>query len=93
MAVRPRFDADGTLTVFLAGTLDIGCVADVDRALESARRLHRPIVIDLSKVRLIDRPTMQYLIDVMQDDIRLANCPDHVERWLERELTRALNEW
>jgi len=85
VAVRPRFDADGTLTVFLAGTLDAGCVADVDRALESARRLHRPIVIDLSKVRLIDRPTTQYLVDVMADDVRLTNCPEHVRLWIYRE--------
>jgi anti-anti-sigma regulatory factor len=91
MSVRPRFDADGTVTVFLAGTLDAGCIADIDRALESARRLNRPIVIDLGKVRLIDRPTMQYLVDVVEDDVRLANCPDHVERWIVRECTRALN--
>jgi len=50
-------------------------------------------VIDLSRVRLIDRPTTQYLADVMDDDVRLANCPDHVERWLVREWNRALNEW
>jgi hypothetical protein len=81
VAVRPRLDPDGTVTVFLAGTL------------ESARRLHRRIVIDLSRVRLIDRPTTQYLADVMDDDVRLANCPDHVERWLVREWNRALNEW
>ena len=92
MAVRPRLDPDGTVTVVLAGTLDAGCVADLDRALESARRLHRRIVIDLSRVRLIDRPTTQYLADVMDDDVRLANCPNHVERWLFREWARALNE-
>jgi len=87
MAVRPRVNADGTVTVFLTGTLHAGCVADVDRELESARRLRRPLVIDLSRVRLIDRPTMQYLVDVMQHDVRLANCPDHVARWIHREST------
>ena len=87
MTVHPRLDADGTLTVFLAGTLDAGCVADVDRALESARRLRTPVVLDLSRVRLIDRPTTQYLVDVLQQDVRLANCPDYVERWIRREWT------
>ena len=87
MAVRSRVNAEGTVTVFLTGTLDAGCVADVDRELESARRLRRPIVIDLSRVRLIDRPTTQYLVDVMQHDVRLTNCPDHVARWIHREST------
>lgn len=92
MAVRPQFDADGTLTIFLAGTLDAACVADVDRALESARHLQRSVILDLSRVRLIDRPTTQYLVDVMQQDVRLTNCPDHVERWIYREWLRTLND-
>ena len=91
MTVRPRFDANGTLTIFLAGTLDAACLPDVDRALESARRLRVAVVLDLSRVRLIDRPTTQYLVDVMHD-VRLANCPDHVERWIYREWMRTLTD-
>lgn len=92
MTVRPRFDANGTLTIFLAGTLNAACVADVDRALESARHLKISVVLDLSRVRLIDRPTTQYLVDVMQHDVRLANCPDHVARWIYREWLRTVND-
>jgi len=92
MAVQPRLDQDGTLTVFLAGRLDASCVADVDRALESSRRLQQWVLLELSRVRLIDRPTTQYLIDVMAHDVRLTNCPDHVERWIQREWLRTLND-
>ena len=79
-----RFDPAGAVTLLLAGTLNAACLADVDRALESARQHHRPVLLDLSRVRLIDRPTLQYLIDVTTGGVRLTNCPAHVERWMVR---------
>jgi hypothetical protein len=42
----------------------------------------------LTNVRLIDRPTLNYLIDVMQDEIRLVICPEYVEHWIYRESSR-----
>ena len=50
--------------------------------------LERPVVLDLSDVRLIDRPALKYLIDLMQHDVRLVICPDYVEHWIYRESTR-----
>jgi anti-anti-sigma regulatory factor len=74
------------MTVHLAGTLNATCVPDVERALESARRSHTSVVLDLGKVRLIDRPTMQYVMDLMQQDIEsIVNCPDYVQEWIHRE--------
>jgi anti-anti-sigma regulatory factor len=77
-----RFDPAGAVTLLLAGTINANCVADFDRALESARHSRRPVVLDLSKVRLIDRPALHYLIDVAGEGVHLANCPAHVERWI-----------
>ena len=44
-------------------------------------------------VTLIDRPTLKYLIDVLEHDARLAVCPDYVEHWMYRESTRDTYEW
>jgi hypothetical protein len=86
MPVIIQLNRDGLMTLQLAGTLHMGCVADVDHAVASARKAHQSIVLDLARVRLIDRPTLQYVIDLMHHDVQsVINCPDHVRRWIERE--------
>ena len=82
MRIPIRLDPGGTLTLLLSGTLNIACVADFERALDLGRQLHKQVVVDLSKVRLIDRPTLQFLIDLTREDVALTNCPDHVARWM-----------
>jgi len=76
------------ITLAVGGTLNAAAIADLDRAIDGARQLQQPIVLDLSEVALIDRPTLKYLIDV-KHDIRLVVCPDYVEHWLDRESARA----
>jgi len=90
VAIRFAVDGSDTMTVQLTGTLDSACVADIERALCCARRLHKQTVLDMSRVRLIDRPTVQYLVDLIKGDVRLGECPHHVERWLRRESTAAV---
>jgi anti-anti-sigma regulatory factor len=85
MRILTRVEVTGAVTLRVGGILNATNVADFERALEQARRLHRPFVLDLSDVRLIDRPALQYLIDVMRDDGGLVICPEYVERWIDRE--------
>jgi anti-anti-sigma regulatory factor len=87
MQINTRIGHD-TVTVSVAGILNAARVADFDRALGEARRLDRPVVVDLTNVKLIDRPTLKYLIDLMQDDMRLIILPDYVEHWIYRESGR-----
>src|SRR5438552_17216283 len=87
MRIHTRVEPN-TVTLSVAGILNAAGIADFDRALDEARRLQRPLVLDLTNVRLIDRPTLKYLIDVMQDEVRLVVCPDYVEHWIYRESTR-----
>ena len=88
MRIETRIEPTGVVTLAVGGTLNAAVIADLERAIDGARRLHQPIVLDLSEVALIDRPTLEYLIDV-KHDIRLVVCPDHVEHWLDRESARA----
>jgi hypothetical protein len=88
MQIQTRVEATGAVTLVIAGMLSARSVADFDRALEYARRLEQPVVLDLSLVQLIDRPTLKYLIDLMQCDVRLTICPDYVRHWIDREASR-----
>jgi anti-anti-sigma regulatory factor len=81
-------EVDHTMTLQLAGTLDAMCVADLERALASARGQHMPVILDLAKLRLMDRPTLEYVLDLIEhDEIPVVNCPDYVERWILRAST------
>jgi anti-anti-sigma regulatory factor len=84
MHIPTRLDPTGAVILLLAGTLNATCVADVDRALESAKQHRRPVVLDLSKVRLVDRPTLEYLLDVVSADVRFVNCPEYLRYWMSR---------
>jgi anti-anti-sigma regulatory factor len=88
MEIMTRVETTGAVTVVVHGTLNAASVADFDRALERARHLDESVILDLSDVKLIDRPTLQYLIDLMQHDVRLVICPDYVEHWIYRESSR-----
>jgi len=88
MQIRTRIEATGVVTLAVAGTFNAVAVADFDRALEEARRLDQPVVLDLSEVRLIDRPTMKHLIDLLQRDFNLVICPEFVEHWIYRESSK-----
>ena len=80
------------MILLLAGTLNATCVADVDRALESAKLHRRPVVLDLSKVRLVDRPTLEYLIHVGVADVRFVNCPEVPAYWMRRAVETEIIE-
>jgi hypothetical protein len=82
--VIAQTDTNG-ITLLLAGTLNGACVADVEAALDAARRLRAPIALEFSRVRLIDRPMLRYLIDAVEHGVRAVNCPEHVARWMRRE--------
>jgi hypothetical protein len=81
MKVVTQVAPDGATTVLLAGTINGAAAADIELALASASRLRSPITLDLSRVRLIDRPMLQYLSDAIGRDVRVVNCPDHIAGW------------
>ncbi len=85
MRVIAETNTDGGTTLLLAGTLNGSCVADIEAALATARRIPATIALDFSRVRLIDRPMLRYLIDTIEHGVHAVNCPDHVARWIQRE--------
>ena len=66
----------GPVTVVLAGALRKECLAELESALDTVRRAHLPIVIDLGEVTLVDRLSVQFLIAQIERDVQLVNCPE-----------------
>ena len=84
-----QFDPMGPVTVILAGKCSGGCLGELRRAIDKARRSQRPVVIDMSEVTLVDRPSLQFLAAQMREDIQLINCPEYIEPWFRREASAA----
>jgi hypothetical protein len=80
-----QIDPTGPVTVSLAGKCSGGCLGELRRAIEKARRLQRQVLIDLGEVTLVDRPSLQFLASQVGEDIRLVNCPEYIEPWFKKE--------
>jgi anti-anti-sigma regulatory factor len=85
MRILTRIDPAGAITLVVAGTINGTCIADFKRALGAARRLRQPIHLDLSEVTLVDRPSLQYLVDLARGEVVLVGCPEYIARWMDRE--------
>ena len=72
-------------TVALAGKCNGTSLGELRRAIQSARRSHRRVFIDLSEVTLLDRPSVQFLAAQSREDVTLTNCPEYIQPWICRE--------
>jgi len=88
MHIQTTIEPSGAVMLMLAGTFNGASVADFERALDLAHQLEQPVFLDLTRITLIDRPTLQYLIDVLSRDVRLVICSPSVEQWITRETAR-----
>jgi anti-anti-sigma regulatory factor len=80
-----RFETDGDTTLALAGKCNGTALGELRRAIDRARRTHKRVVIDLSEVTLLDRPSLQFLAAQTREDVQLTNCPEYIQPWIYRE--------
>ena len=80
-----QLDPTGPITLTLAGKCSGGCLGELRRAIDKARRMHKAIIIDMSEVTLVDRPSLQFLAAQSREDITLVNCPEYIEPWFKKE--------
>ena len=83
--VAKQLDPSGPVTLALAGKCSGGGLGELRRAIEKARRMQKQIIIDMSEVTLVDRPSLQFLAAQIREDIKLINCPEYIEPWIVRE--------
>jgi len=72
-------------TVALSGKCNGNSLGEVRRTIERARRAHKHVVIDLSEVTLLDKPSAQFLAAQSKEDVTLTNCPEYIQPWIYRE--------
>jgi len=83
--IAARQENNGTVTLVISGKCNGGCIGELKRAIEKARRMQKQIVIDMSEITLVDRPSIQFLAAQARDNVRLINCPAYIEPWIARE--------
>jgi anti-anti-sigma regulatory factor len=76
---------NGDTTLALAGKCNGTSLGELRRAIERARRCHKRVVIDLSEVTLLDKPSLQFLAAQTREDVTLTNCPEYIQPWIYRE--------
>jgi anti-anti-sigma regulatory factor len=76
---------NGDATLSLAGKFSGTSLGELRRAIERARRSHKRVVIDLSEVTLLDKPSLQFLAAQAREDVTLTNCPEYIQPWIYRE--------
>jgi len=79
-------DPGGPVMLTLAGKCSGGSLGELRRAIDKARRMQKQIIIDMSEVTLVDRPSLQFLAAQARDDVKLINCPEYIEPWISREI-------
>jgi len=80
-----QIDPSGPVMLTLAGKCSGGSLGELRRAIDKARRMQKQIIIDMSEVTLVDRPSLQFLAAQVRDDVKLINCPEYIEPWISRE--------
>jgi anti-anti-sigma regulatory factor len=85
LRIEIRAETEGDATLSLAGKCNGTSLGELRRAIDRVRRSHKRVVIDLSEVTLLDKPSLQFLAAQTRDDITLTNCPEYIQPWIYRE--------
>src|ERR1700760_2324970 len=83
--IAPRQDPADPVTLVIHGKCNGGCLGELRRAIDKARRSQRRIVIDMGEVTLLDKTTLQFLAASARENVTLINCPPYIEPWISRE--------
>ncbi len=85
LRIATRQDPAGAVTLAITGKCNGGCLGELRRAIQKVKRMQRQIVIDMSEVTLVDRPSLQFLAAQARENITLINCPAYIQPWIAKE--------
>jgi hypothetical protein len=85
LTVAVRQDDSADVVLVLGGKCSGGSLGELRRAIENARRLEKNVILDLSEVTLVDRPSLQFFASQVRENVTLINCPEYIEPWIFRE--------
>ena len=70
------------VTLALSGRIQAEDLAELKRVMES---YSKPVVLDLTGVKLIDRDAVRFLAKLETDNATITNCPRYISEWILRE--------
>jgi ABC-type transporter Mla MlaB component len=84
MQIQPKYEQTGTVRLAITGRMNANALGELRRAIERVRRRRGRVMIDLSEITLVDRPSLEFLTEQIKDEIELINCPAYLESWLKK---------
>jgi hypothetical protein len=70
------------VTLALSGRIQAEDLPELKRIMES---YSKPLVLDLTGVKLVVREAIRFLADFETDNGRITNCPSYIREWIRRE--------
>ena len=70
------------VTLALSGRIQAGDLPELKRVMES---YSKPLVLDLTGVKLIDRDAVRFLAKLETDNATITNCSRYIREWILRE--------
>ena len=70
------------VTLALSGRIQAEDLPELKRVMES---YSKPLVLDLTGVKLVDRDVVTFLADFETNSGRIKNCPSYIREWIRRE--------
>ena len=73
----------GDLVTFaLSGRIQTEDLPELKSVVES---YSKPVVLDLTGVKLVDRETITFLANFETDNATITNCPPYIREWIRSE--------
>lgn len=70
------------VTFVLSGRIQAEDLPELKRVTES---YSKPVVLDLTGVKLVDRDAVRFLANLETDNATITNCPPYIREWILRE--------
>ncbi len=70
------------VTLALSGRIQAEDLPELKRVMES---YSKPLILDLTGVKLIDRDAVRFLSKLEKDNATITNCPRYIREWILRE--------
>jgi len=70
------------VTLALSGRIQAEDLSELTRLIGNYTK---PVVLDLTAVKLVDRETITFLANLETDNPTITNCPPYIHEWIHRE--------
>ena len=81
LKIERSTDGDGARFA-ISGRIEAAHIAELQRLVDEEQVVHRPVVLDLGDVTLVDPEVVSFFERCETDGVSLENCPAYVREWI-----------